>query len=412
MKIVKIGLITFAALIICAVALSTFYYNYYSPKKIKIEPDSTAMSYYKKTYDDARALFRFNSDSLIAGFKGAEKSMFKVPSKKDNDLTVDLLYIPAQKTRKRLIIVSSGIHGVEGFVGSAVQAMLMKEFMTDDMLSHTGFLFIHGMNPYGFKYIRRTTENNVDLNRNSSNTADLYQTKNTGYPAVTDLINPEGEAKTRTFSNIFFHLRSIKKIISASMPVLRQAVLQGQYEYPKGVYYGGAKPEPQIVSVAPYIVKYSAGYPLIMNIDLHTGYGENGTAHLFPNPVKNPEIKAMMEKAYDGYRIDWGDSGNFYTVTGDFTGYMGKLVKGTYLPMLIEYGTLDSQTTMGSINSLHRTLLENQGFNNGYASEADRERVVKKFRKMYYPSSPAWKTKVINDTRVMLKKVFQNLKTL
>jgi len=63
------------------------------------------------------------------------------------------------------------------------------------------------------------------------------------------------------------------------MPVLRQAVLQGQYEYPKGLYYGGSKPEPQIVSVSSFIVKYSAGYPLVMNIDLHTGYGKNGTAH-------------------------------------------------------------------------------------------------------------------------------------
>jgi len=67
---------------------------------------------------------------------------------------------------------------------------------------------------------------------------------------------------------------------------------------------------------------------------------------------------------------------------------------------------------MGSINSLHRTLLENQGFNHGYASDADRERVAKKFRKMYYPSSHAWKTKIINDTREMMKKVFQNLKTI
>ncbi len=412
MKTVKIVLILFAAVIFVALSLSTFYYNNYSPKKLNVEPDSEALAFYKETYEEARDLFRSNSDLIAKKFKGVEKVMFKVPSKSDSDLSVDLLYIPAQKAKKGLVIVSSGIHGVEGYVGSALQAMLMKEFMNDEMLDDTGFLFIHGMNPYGFKYTRRTTENNVDLNRNSSKRPELYQTKNTGYPAVTDLINPEGKVKTRTAGNIFFHLRAIRKIISASMPVLRQAVLQGQYEYPKGLYYGGSKPEPQIVSVSSFIVKYSAGYPLVMNVDLHTGYGENGTAHLFTNPVQNPEVWAMMKKVFEGYKIDWGDTAGFYTVTGDFTGYLAKIIKAKYLPMAIEYGTLDSQATFGSINSLHRTLLENQGFNYGYASDADRERVNKMFREMYYPSSPAWRTKVIGDTREIMKSALKNFKAL
>jgi hypothetical protein len=412
MKIFKIVLVSLAVLICAILLISTINYNYYSPKKLSVAPDSEALAFYKETYDEARDLFRSNSGLLAQKLKGVEKAMFKVPSKEDNDLSVDLLYVPAQKAKKRLVIISSGTHGIEGYVGSAIQAMLMKEFMQAEILDDTGFLFIHGLNPYGFKYIRRTTENNVDLNRNCSATPELYQTKNTGYPAVTDLINPEGKVKTRTAGNIFFHLRSIKKIISASMPVLRQAVLQGQYEYPKGLYYGGSKPEPQIVSVSPFIVKYSAGYPLVMNIDLHTGYGKNGTAHLFPNPASNPEISAMMEKVFGGYKIDWGDTAGFYTVTGDFTGYLSKIIRAKYLPMVFEYGTLDSQTTFGSINSLHRTLLENQGFNYGYASEADRERVKKMFREMYYPSSEAWRTKVIQDTREIMNSALNNFKAL
>jgi hypothetical protein len=259
------------------------------------------------------------------------------------------------------------------------------------------------MNPYGFKNNRRVTENNVDLNRNSSADNVLYKTINSGYPAVIDLINPQGKVNTYSADNIFFELRAIGKIARASMPVLRQAILQGQYQFPAGVYYGGTAAEPQIKNIAPFIKKYSTGYPFVMNIDLHTGYGERGTLHLFPNPADN-KIKALTEKIFQGYNIDWGDGKDFYTTTGDFPGYLEKLITGsTYIPMTFEYGTLNSQTTIGSIKSLQTTILENQGFNFGYKSDQDKIAVEKNFREMYFPSSPAWRTKVIADSRVITK---------
>ena len=150
-----------------------------------------------------------------------------------------------------------------------------------------------------------------------------------------------------------------------------------------------------------------------MNIDLHTGYGERGTLHLFPDAIKDKKIKAMMEKVFDGYRIDWGDSSDFYTVTGDFPGYLAKLItQGVYISMTFEYGTLDSQTTVGSIKSLHTTILENQGFNFGYKSDKDKNEVGQNFREMYFPASPAWRTKVIKDSRIMTGKALKQFRTL
>ena len=41
-----------------------------------------------------------------------------------------------------------------------------------------------------------------------------------------------------------------------------------------------------------------------------------------------------------------------------------------------EYGTLDSQTTLGAIKSLQISVLENQGVQHGWASPADQARVA------------------------------------
>ena len=413
MKILKIVLITVLVLIIAGLTWATISYNFYSPKEVNTAPDKADLKYFRESYEKSRDAFRTEAKSLAGKYKAASQASFNVPSKNDKDLTVDMLYIPALKNKKGLIIISSGVHGVEGFTGSAVQRMMMEEFMTNENLASTGFLFIHGMNPYGFKNSRRVTGNNIDLNRNSSPTDELYKTKNTGYPAVMDLINPQESVNTASVGNIFFELRAIRKIVSAGMPVLRQAILQGQYEFPKGIFYGGSAPEPQIKSVTPFIKKFSTGYPLVMNIDLHTGYGERGTLHLFPDSIKDKKIRAMMEKVFDGYRIDWGDSKDFYTVTGDFPGHIGKIITpGAFLPMSFEYGTLDSQTTVGSIKSLHTTILENQGVNFGYKSDKNKAEVEKNFREMYFPSSPAWRTKVIKDSRIMTKKALQQFREL
>jgi hypothetical protein len=45
------------------------------------------------------------------------------------------------------------------------------------------------------------------------------------------------------------------------------------------------------------------------------------------------------------------------------------------MPVLFEYGTLNSQTTMGSLKSIHTMILENQGTQHGYKSERDSLRV-------------------------------------
>ena len=84
------------------------------------------------------------------------------------------------------------------------------------------------------------------------------------------------------------------------------------------------------------------------------------------------------------------------------------MTTGTYLATAFEYGTLNSLTTVGSIKSLHVMVLENQGVHNGYASPADEGRVQRDFMEMFAPSSPAWKTKVIRDTRALLNTALGN----
>jgi hypothetical protein len=377
------------------------------PKDPKVAVNSELTGYFKAGYAESRADFLKRAGELAARFKGTRLNSVPVPTQTGKELFVDLFYIPAIKTHDKLLVISSGIHGVEGFAGSAVQRMVMDKFLTVDNLSNTGVLLIHAMNPYGFSEIRRVTENNVDMNRNSSMSPDLFGIDNEGYSKLYDFINPAKPVSLGSCQNRLFVARAILKILKATMPVLRQAVLQGQYQYPEGLYFGGKDFEPQLSVVKPVMSGYAAGYNSIIHIDLHTGYGGRGKMHLFPNPAKSPEMKDATEKLYEGYHIDWGDSKDFYTVTGDFTSLLGQMYPDKpFIPMTLEYGTMDSQKTMGSLRSIQNMILENQGFHHGYKSKRSERKVKEWFREMYAPSSPVWRTMVMEQSVELMGKVF------
>jgi hypothetical protein len=372
---------------------------------LSVFSQNSDLAYFKSSYIESRDAFREKASEFQMKYPDSKIYQIPVPSNIDNDLTVDIYYVPCLKDKDKILILSSGVHGVEGFVGSALQSMFFDKFLNEDLLNETGILFVHSLNPYGFDNQRRVSENNVDLNRNSTNDVSLYSTVNEGYPKVYDFINPKGKVNTRSCGNKMFTIRAIFKILKASMPVLRQAVLQGQYQYPEGLYFGGKTFEPQIKTLTPLIDSITEPYQTVFTVDLHTGYGERGKLHLFPNPV-DEKTKKNMETVFAGYQIDWGDSGDFYTVTGDFVDFTGKLNKDkTFIPMTFEYGTMDSQTTKGSLKSIHIMILENQGDHYGYKKERDSVKVKEDLLEMYYPSDTEWRTKVMKDTEAMFKTI-------
>jgi hypothetical protein len=377
--------------------------------KVEVNPEYTAL--FESTYEASRADFLVKAATLSATFPKAQSLSIPVPTGLGTPLYVDLLYIPASASLHNLLVISCGVHGVEGFAGSAIQRMVMTRYLTPENLTNTGVLLIHAMNPYGFKYIRRVSENNVDLNRNCSASPDLFATKNDGYSKLYSFINPHKPAALGSLSNIFFVERSIAKILKASMSVLRQAVLQGQYQYPEGLYFGGKDFEPQVKAIKPILVDFARDYDRIYHIDLHTGYGERAKMHLFPNPAKNPEVRTGTEYLFSGYRIDWGDSKDFYTISGDFSDLIGELLPDKLvIPMTLEYGTMNSQKTMGSLHSIQNMILENQGFHYGYRNKRSERKIKGWIREMYAPSSPAWQTLVMNQSVGIFRQVFEKLK--
>ncbi|MCK4745754.1 MAG: DUF2817 domain-containing protein [Bacteroidales bacterium] len=408
-KILKISLYSLLIFVFLVLAIVHILYSSFSPGDKGVPVTQSNLVYFQESYDECRQSFLSLARKVSGEYDQAELFSIKVPSHSDTGLYIDLLYLPPFQNTEKLLVLSSGVHGVEGFTGGAVQQMFLKEQLTSDVLMEMGILLIYGVNPYGLKYGRRVSENNVDLNRGSEVDSKIFESKNPGYGALYDMLNPQGKVSTGSLRNQFFYLITISKMMKESMSALRQAIVQGQYEYPEGIFFGGNDFEPQIDSLRRILPDYFKPYETIMAIDLHTGYGSRGVLHLFPNPVDDPEIKQKTESVFEGHHIDWGNSDDFYTITGGFvTDFMSKInPEAIYLYMVFEWGTFDSQKTFGSIKSLQKIINENQGFHYGYKNQKHEQKIMKNNLELYFPDSEAWRSEVLGSGREMLSLVLK-----
>jgi hypothetical protein len=408
-KALKIILYTLLGILLLAITGSYISYNTYWAKDPVMEADSSNLSYYHETYNECRNAFISSTENVIADFDSAATGKIIVPGEADDDLSIDWCYIPAQKTKKKLLIINSGLHGIEGYTGSAIQKMFIEKILKQQLPEDMGVLLLHGLNPYGFKYHRKATENNVDLNRNCVQGDQMFDIKNEGYGELTDLLMPSEPVNLNNLHNRFFYLIAIYKIIKESMPVLRQAALQGQYDFDKGIYYGGKAYVPQIDSLKPFLTGKIKGYKTVLNVDLHTGYGERGTMHLFIDKPENEAVLKGVETIFEGTKIDWGGTTDFYTINGEYTSWANNLLPDVLcIPMTFEFGTLNTRKTFGSLKSMQIMIFENQGTHYGYKNKKNEVKAKHLFDEMYYPSSSVWRSKVIGDSYEMMSRMMKN----
>jgi len=366
---------------------------------IPIEPEARAEDYFVAGYDESRTRFLETAEALQTHYSGVTFESFEVPSDSDADLTIDTVFIPAQVEPKKLLVLSSGVHGVEAFIGSAVQHQFVAEFLPDLDMTSMSVLIVHSVNPWGFRHHRRVSESNVDLNRNFAIERDLFELGNDPYADIDEFLNPTDVVTDETVDDALTEVVSFA--LGHDRAELQQAILQGQYAYPSGVYYGGMDFEPQQNTMLTMLTELVERHEASFLMDLHSGYGERGRLHLFGAPgLGTPEAN---DAVFEGFEIDTGENNeDFYEITGDFILFFGEIAEKadkTYLSMTMEYGTLDSQTDIGAAQSLVNVRLENQGHHHGYASDEVRARVQEQFLAGYNPPESEYRETIMATTR-------------
>ncbi|VVE49954.1 hypothetical protein PCE31106_04606 [Pandoraea cepalis] len=228
-----------------------------------------ANKFFSATYAQARA--RFAAAARAAGAAVTSHLLPGIAGREGEELATDVVRLGAPRTR-RLLILTSGTHGVEGFCGSAAQVALLGDAGLQARLAaaDVAILVVHAINPYGFSWLSRTNEDNVDLNRNS---IDFTQPlpANDAYADLHALLVPP------TWPPSDDNVAAITHYIAAhGEPAYQRALTLGQYRFADGLFYGGRAPVASTRLMDALIHDHAQACEAVGWIDFHTGLGPPG----------------------------------------------------------------------------------------------------------------------------------------
>lgn len=232
----------------------------------------TPSDFFSATYAEARA--RFLDACADAGF-GAEHHVNPETGREGEELATDVVRIGPEGA-SHVLFTMSATHGVEGFCGSGAQVATLQSGQWRGLRDDTALVMIHAINPYGFSWLRRVTEDNVDLNRNHVDHDAAYR-DNPGYRELRDAICPAAwDQATREAASATLDAYAERH----GRMALQQAVSGGQYVDPQGVFFGGNRLTWSARTLYAVVEAHAAGARHVGFIDYHTGLGPWGYGEL------------------------------------------------------------------------------------------------------------------------------------
>lgn len=297
-------------------------------------------------------------------------------------LAIDVTVLGAAAA-ERVLLVTSGVHGVEGFAGSAVQCAFLEA--PPRAPPATAVVLVHALNPWGFAHLRRVNEHNVDLNRNFLPPGEPYSGAPEGYRALNALLNPPSPPASDGF-----YFRAVVKILRQGFAPLREAVVAGQYEYPHGLFFGGQRLEPEAAAFLDWLERKLAQARHVLALDLHTGIGRFGEMSVFAGRTMPAErarqLGALLERPVIHART--ASAGGGYAVRGGLDGCIPRALAHAHTDYLaVEFGTYPG------IRMLHALREENRWHH--FGGGGMQHRAKRRLLRAFYPDSERWRRAVL-----------------
>jgi len=284
--------------------------------------------YFSADYATARERFR-----QAAGDAGARREALPLAATGPDEmpLTIDIAWL-GEPDAGHVLLHTSGIHGVEAFAGSAVQLALLDDVPA--LSAGRAIVLVHVLNPYGMAWLRRANENNVDLNRNFLGGDESWAGAPPLYAALDELLNPPSPPQRDAFL-----WRALIRVLRYGYPAVKQAVAQGQYEFPRGLFYGGARLEEGPHLYLAWLASRLSRAQRILAIDVHTGLGSRAADTLLVEP--GYRAPAALAGALRRPLVDpaSGDSSSYVVKGGLASGVRRALPNAEFHALVQEFGT-------------------------------------------------------------------------
>jgi predicted deacylase len=336
------------------------------------------------TYDECRARFRHAAESVDLPY---EAHPIAASGPQGQVLTIENLRIGKPRA-DRVLLLLSGVHGVEGFLNSALQADAVVRWSSRSRPDDLAVVVIHAVNPWGMAWWRRQNESNVDLNRNWRRDAGA-PFDNTAYDELHPLACPD----TETMPDAETMLATAGELVAErGIAWVRDAITAGQYRHPDGLHYGGARTEESNRILERVVPEQLEGAERVLVVDLHTGHGPRGAVTILSDQSPDSRQHAFFTAVFDRVEATVDNPG---ATTGTKTGQIANGIRNELLDAecfatSLEFGTATD------IEQLVATYQEQWVHRRGDRSDPAQRSAVWAYRCCFTPDDPDW----VHDTFV------------
>lgn len=349
------------------------------------------MIHYANGYEQSKK----ELSKIINSLKKEGFHIFLNKHKTVDDFSIDKIIIKSKKQTKNRIILSAGLHGIEGYVGHSCIMIFISKFLkkiSDD----TEVIIYHVLNPYGMYHYRRTNHNNVDLNRNYSRND--FTSENEGYKTIRNFFIPKPLSNFAN-TNMKYYTSLTNMIRKYGVKTLSDSILLGQNYDQNGLYYTGSAFEESTKYIMNEIPINLNDTETCLWLDIHTGYGPRYQMSIVNSKFEKDSTLDLMDNLNYPLILGLGTS-DFYDVDGDMIEYIynkhNEIKSKIKLTALcFEFGTVGN-STLNNIESLKAMVFSN---NVRYTESSLKQRSYSKklMQKQFMPGEDQWKLKASED---------------
>ena len=354
-------------------------------------------SYFAADYAEARSKFREAAQAVGAA---VESRCSPAACSVDCALTTETAWLGPQNAR-RLLVVLSGTHGVEGLCGSGLQVGLLRAGIAAERPAGMAILMIHALNPFGFAGGRRVTEGNVDLNRNFVDHRRPYP-QNPVYELLRDALcpgdwSPAGKKAADAVLEAY--------CAEHGMAALNEALILGQYIDPQGLLYGGRAPTWSNRTLRKILRGNCAAARSVALIDFHSGLGPFGEGEIINNHLaRHPGSKRVKDWFAAEIVENQADNLAAAPIVGDVTvAFDESLPRAEITGITLEFGTVPLPEVFDALRA------DNWLHVYGRPDSPQGREIKARLRAAFYPDRDDWRSLVWERTVEVARKTISGL---
>jgi predicted deacylase len=353
--------------------------------------------YFSPDYFAARDRFRHAADH--AGWE-LESHPVAARGPEGQELTVDVTCTPAEPGSPTLLL-TTGLHGPEAFFGSAVACALLGRGIRTAKRPNVRIVLVHALNPFGFSHVRRTDEANIDLNRNFLVAGDSYGGSPAAYRQLDSWLNPHWPL----FKRAEFIPRLAWSAFRFGIPALKQTIAGGQYDFPRGLFYGGSAPSSMHRLLESSLHRWAENSSTVLHLDFHTGLGRWCTHKLLVDANQIKEQAGWVESCVDTDLIDRpGAGGIAYHTRGSLGNWCAAvLARVKYAYFCAEFGTYPIWQVLAGLRA------ENHAHHWAGPRSPLAIRAKTRLIELFCPRSPDWRSRTVYSSIQLVQRALKGL---